>query len=375
MKKIRFYVTVITLAVIVSLCAGCGKKSKDNDTSGVASSTDASDTDSNGPSTKLTLKKDEIGTATDINIYGSTDMVINELTGEWIDKKLYNQRPLAVMINNIDAAIPQSGIATADVTYEMIAEGGITRLMCLFKDYENLPKLGSVRSSRQYFVEVANMHNAIYAHIGYSPLAKKEINSSGINNLDGLTGVVSSVMYYRDNSRYAPHNCYTDGKKIIAGIEAAGYSREYTKANDKMLNFNSEDTALKDGETANTVTVGYNSWYVPYFEYNADEKVYYRYEYGGPHIDEYDNTHLSYKNIIIVCADYTIIDDGRNLLDFESGGQGFYATDGRYIEITWKKDNGVLKYYGADGKEIRLNPGKSFIEIFDDSNMGGLRFE
>lgn len=370
-NKYRFVVAALALSMV--LTAGCGKKKSKDEAVESASSTDAIETEKE--ESIVVSPEKEMKNAGSINIYGKEGMVINELTGLWIEEKLSNQRPVAVMINNIDDAIPHSGISTADITYEMIAEGGITRLMCLFKDYENLPKLGSVRSARQYFVQVANMHNAIYAHIGYSPLGRREIENSGIDNLNGLSGAVSAITYYRDETRYAPHNCYTDGPRIVAGIEEDGYSREYTESHDAMYLFNKEDTKLNTGKKANTVTVGFRSAYKPYFEYHEEDGLYYRFEYGGPHMDEYTNTQLSFKNIIIICADYSTLDNGRNVIDWSLGGIGYYVSDGEYMDITWKKDKGVLKYYDDKGKQIRINPGQTFVEVFDDDHPQDIVFE
>lgn len=374
MKKTKYYVMTTVLAASMLITAGCGKK-KAKEEANTASTTDAI--------TEVTTEQSEIildaaknmRSPKNMNLTYKDGFVISELTGEWIDEKLEKQRPVAVMVNNIDDAIPQSGISGADIIYEMIAEGGITRLMCLFKDYENLPKLGSVRSARQYFVQVANMHNCIYAHIGYSKLGKKEIDSSGIDNLNGLTGAVSAITYYRDHTRYAPHNCYTDGPKIVEGIKVDGYSREYTKDNDKMYIFNTEDTKLNSGNVANKAVIGFRAAYKPYFEYNEEEGVYYRFEYGGPHIDEYTDTQLSFKNVVVIFAEYTTLTDGRNKVDFDKGGKGYYITDGEYMEIKWHKDNDVIKYYDNDGNIIKFNPGKTFVEVFKDSQPNDITFE
>ena len=178
--------------------------------------------------------------------------VINEFSGEWIDESLENQRPLCIMINNIVDAMPQSGISQADITYEMLVEGGITRYMCVFKDYSNLSKLGPVRSARHYYVQMANMLDGIYAHVGWSTFAEDQIKASGTNNLNGL---YDSTTFYRDNSRVAPHNCYTDSEKLKQGIAEAGYNTEYTNARRKAFAFNTEDTGLGNGQTATKVTM------------------------------------------------------------------------------------------------------------------------
>ncbi len=361
MKKNKIRSVLITTAIMFAF-SGCGKK-KDKDEE---------------PTTEAAIAieaNESMGPAGDIELVSKEGCVINELTGEWIDESLENQRPLTIMINNISDAMPQSGISDADIIFEMIVEGGITRLMAVFKDYENLPKLGSVRSCRQYYVQVSMMLNAIYAHIGQSWLGQEWLDKTGIDNLNGLGGIPSEVTFYRDNSKYAPHNCYTDGPKLIAGIEGLGYSREYTDRKDNMFKFYYEDTNLGTNLVANKVTLKFSSGYSPRFEYNADEGVYYRFQYGGPHMDEYYNKQLSFKNVLIIFAGYSTYEDGLRDIDWNKGGAGYYATNGEYKAITWKLDNDVIKCYDENGTQLKMNPGKTFVTVFEDTIPDNIIFE
>ena len=364
MKKTRITALLLSIVMTAALLGGCGKKSKSDDT----------DTD-----TKNVI---EIKEATDMHEVGDMKAVhrdgyvISEFTGEWIEERLENQRPVTVMINNISDAMPQSGLSDADIIYEMIVEGGITRLMGVFKDYENLPKLGSVRSCRQYYVQISDMMNAIYAHVGQSWLGEEWLIKTGIDDLNGLSGYASYTTFYRDNTRYAPHNCYTDGPKIVAGIEGLGYSREYTNRHDDMFKFNYEDTPIGSGLKADKVTTKFANGYAPRFEYNAEEGVYYRFQYGKPHMDEYYGIQLSFKNVIIMFAGYSTLPDGLRDIDWDKGGAGYYVSDGEYKSITWSKDsNGIIKLYDENGKQLKMNPGKTFVTVFDDTIPENIIFE
>ncbi|MBQ8413177.1 MAG: DUF3048 domain-containing protein, partial [Lachnospiraceae bacterium] len=300
-------------------------------------------------------------------------MVISELTGEWIDESLEYKRPMCAMINNIIDAIPQSGIGSADIMYEIKVEGGLTRLLCVFKEYEDVPKLGPIRSARHYYVEIADMLDGIYSHFGWSPLAEKEIPALGVDNLNGL--FLDGTVYYRDSARYAPHDVYTSGSLLAEGVATYEYNTEYEKKPEKMFDFYYEDTHLNSGDAANTVKLAY-SHNSPWFEYNVDEGVYYRFQYNQAHIDDQTGEQLTFKNIIVMFAEYESLDSvDHQDVKWDKGGSGYYVTNGEYKPITWKKDNGVLKYYDEDGTQLLMNPGKTYISVFDESYVSGVTFE
>ena len=154
----------------------------------------------------------------------------NHLTGEMsLDKDSANKRPLAVMINNIKISLPQRGISKADVLYETLAEGGITRIMMLVSDYANAGTIGSIRSSRDYFVDFLDNHDALYVHAGGSPLAYAKINYREINNLDGVKGYAGNT-FWRDPERMQTmayeHTLMTSGEGIKAAVDMMKYRTE-----------------------------------------------------------------------------------------------------------------------------------------------------
>lgn len=353
MKKFNKILCVSCATVLMmSLLAGCGKTEEEPVDVG---------------------EKVEMESPEDVTITRD-GMYMSELTGEWIDEELKDQRPIAVMINNVGDAMPQSGIGQADVVYECLVEGGITRLLAVFKDYSNLEKLGPIRSARPYYVRIADEYNGIYVHVGHSDRAVTEIENSGIDDLDGVYGI-GNVFTFRDETRVAPHNCYSNTEGLEAAIEKEGFSTTYDASYSEKFVFNSEDTELTDGTQANKITTAFNSNRKPYFEYNSEDKLYYRYQYGGNQIDDQTNENLAYKNVIIQFALHTPLED--NLIDIimTGSGDGLYATDGKIIPITWKNENGVVRYYTADGEQLKLNPGKTWITMFPDSQKDDIIIE
>ncbi len=306
-------------------------------------------------------------------------MTLNPLTGEWIDDSFENARPIAVMLNNIKAAVPQSGIEKADIVYEVLVEGGITRLMGVFTDYTDLEKLGSLRSARHYYVKLAKEYDAIYVHVGHSTYAVTELQTSGIDHIDGTDGI-GNVFTYRTSDRKAPHNCYTSTEGMLAAFEQEGFTLTHSDTYDseKFL-FNSEDTEMTAGTTANKITTAFNSSRKPWFEYNAEDKLYYRFQYDAEQIDEATGNQLTYKNVIIQFAKHSVLDSEKDLQEIEltGTGEGYYATDGKIIPITWEKqtDSSVTKYYTEDGEQLVMNPGKTWITIFKDTDKDGIIVE
>lgn len=311
----------------------------------------------------------------DMQMVRSDGKVQNNMNGEWVDPEVNERKPIAIMINNIGEAMPQSGIGQADVIYEMIVEGGITRLEAVFTDYSGLTKIGPVRSARQYYVRNAEQLDAFFVHCGTSTLADNELARGKVINLDAM-GAVGNYMTYRDSSRVAPHNLYTSEEGLNDALDYTGYDVNHREGFSPMFMFNSENQDLDNGKTANKITTAYSNYRVPYFEYNSEDKQYYRFQYGDKQIDDQTGEQLKFQNVLILFATTYSVDG--YLMEVEnvgSGAGGYYATNGSYIPITWKEEEGTIHYYTEDGKRLKMNPGKTWITYFDIANQEGVTFE
>ena len=313
------------LVVLFSLC-GCGKKETDGDV--------------NGGVTPESEKKLQI---VDVNS---------------------KSRPYAVMINNNHAAWPQSGVQDAYLVYEIVVEGGITRMMAFYKD-QNTAKIGSVRSSRHYFLDYVLENDAIYAHFGWSDPAKEDIESLKIDNVNGLYDDYT----WRDTSldRAYEHTAFTSIENIKKQVEKKKYRTETNK--DLLLNYSVDEINLNDKEgsiVANNVTIKYSNYQTTSYEYDAINKVYKRSMSGVANTDLVTGQQYTVKNIIT----YKVKDEAhalpklRNLNNIGSG-EGYYITNGYAVPITWEKNarssQTVYKY--KDGTEIDVNDGNTFIQI------------
>ena len=277
-------------------------------------------------------------------------------------------RPYAVMINNNHAAWPQCGLQDAYLVYEIIAEGGISRMMALYKDvYPD--KIGSVRSARHYFIDYAEENDAIFIHWGGSPQAYSRINQ-GINDLDGIALEGSS--FFRDKSlnRAYEHTGFVNLEKAKTYAEEKGYTRDTQK--DLLLNYSAEEIDLStnsEAKPANTVTLKYSDYHTTSYEYDESQKVYDRSMSGKANVDLETGKQYTAKNIIVYkVRNYSLNDGeskGRQDLDNIGSGTGYYISNGYVVPITWEKSShsGQTVYKYENGEKITVNDGNTFIQI------------
>lgn len=290
------------------------------------------------------------------------------LTGEWIPEKIAKKRPYAIQFSNYKTVGNQWGLGEADIVYEALVEGGITRLLGVGQQFKG-KKIGSIRSSRHYFVSFADEYNPIYIHFGKTKYAVSKLQELNIDNLDGTTGI-GNIVFYRDQNIKAPHNAFTSIDGIKAGIKSKGYSKKITQNTKEHYKFHDEVMKLNDGKVANNISLQYSSYMSPYFEYNSIDGLYYRFQFDGAHKDSNNDKQLSFTNVIIQIVDEWDIDkNGYQTMDIEdSSGKGYYITQGSFIPIKWKKKekDKWMRYYNENGDELKINPGKTFISVFPE---------
>lgn len=296
---------------------------------------------------------------------------LSPFTGKWVDADIAGQRPVAVMTENTKVTLPQYGIGRADVIYECPVEGGITRLMAIYQDYSGMEKVGNVRSCRLYYVYFAKEFDAIYYHAGESKYALDVLNSTFIDNVDGITGT-GGKFFYRDNSRKAPHNLYTTSDMIADGIAQYGYETRLEDSYGAHYRFADEDSPnlLSDGADAEKVSLYYANP-KPWFEYNSEDGLYYRFEFGSPQVDALTGEQAAVSNIIIQNCQSSLKDASNGTLDinYKSGGTGKFITRGKSVDITWSResDSSRTRYFDVNGEEIVLNPGTTWVAIVENS--------
>ena len=272
-----------------------------------------------------------------------------------------NKRPIAIMIDNNVGNNAHVGLQDAYLTYEIIVEGGLTRIMAIFKDV-NTSVIGPVRSSRHYFLDYALESDAIYAHYGWSTFAENDIKALGVNNINGLY----DKGYYRNYNIAAPHNVFTSIEDLYNVSTSKGYST--TSNNYNLLNYTPDDIVFNDTIdllTANNVSMNYSYREVRSYTYDATNSYYLRYMNNSPHTDRDSGEVYHYKNIIIMKVNNSTLDSyGRQDLDTVGSGEGYYIANGYAIPITWSKASRSAKthYYYSDN-ELVVADGNTMIQV------------
>lgn len=273
-------------------------------------------------------------------------------------------RPIAVMIDNHDQAWPQAGLNKAYMTYEIIAEGGETRLMALFKGVD-LEKIGPVRSARHYFLDYVMENNAIYVHFGQSPQAESDMKKYSINNINGI--FEDGTTFWRVRDKSAPHNAATSTEKILQSAKNKRYLT--TSREESVLNYVTEEVQLEEGEDAISVTIPHSTLQVVKYEYDEENKVYKRFARNKAQTDWDTGETVTTKNVIITfCDNYTlqdVEDKGRQGLSNIGTFDGYYITNGKAIKIKCIKESrqSKTKYQTLGGRDIEVNDGNTFVNI------------
>ena len=356
MKIIRLL--VLTLAVLIAAASfvSCGG--------------DGAETEETRTSTAEAQTGDE---RPDVNVDFSDiyPEYVNPLTGLEASYDVSSSRPLGVMLNNIYDALPQVGVGDADIIFECLAEGGITRLFALFSEYNDLGVIGSVRSARPYYIDFAQMFDAIYCHAGGSEDAYSELAARGIDNIDGVRGDPLGV-YYRDPQRLQTmsleHTLMTTGEGLINTIEYCSFRTDLREGYEypfTFAEFNKKN--VLDGDECLKIHIPLSFYQTVDYEYDAENDVYLRYQYNmTPHIDGGTGEQLSFTNVIVLfCNTYQYDDYGRLRVETTGDGAGYLASEGKYVPINWHRDgiDGNLKLTLTDETPIVLNRGKTFINV------------
>ncbi len=277
---------------------------------------------------------------------------------------LVQRRPLLVSYDNLNDAWPQSGVSHADFYIEVLAEGRITRFLCLY--YADAPELiGPIRSARPYIVTKAVEHDAYLAHVGGSMQALADIQNYGIADLDGLW----SGAFNRIPPKVAPHNTYATYDDLMAEAENLGYRM----TSEPVFYSFGKEARLKEADDATDVQFSYreaglydNVGYTSSYRYDSKTGQYTRHLNGEVQKDEQDEGTIEVANILVQYASHQVLDDeGRLAIDLYSGGNAYLFRDGKVLPLQWKKDemSNLTTFYYDDGSEVVLAKGKTALHI------------
>ncbi len=300
---------------------------------------------------------------------------VNPLNGLPAEAEIVNNRPYAIMINNIKAAQPQIGISKADLIYEILVEGGITRMMAVFQDVAGAGEIGSIRSARPYFVDIALGLDALYIHAGGSNDAYSKLYSSNIFHLDGVNGGKQDI-FFRDPARKKSmgfvHSLVTTDDLILKHVPTYKVNLEHKSGYECNMSF-SDDVAASGNLTAQTIKAHFSPSKTTTFEYSAETGIYDVSQYGSAYIDGNNQSKISVANVMILRTSINVIPgdkEGRIDVDVTGSGKGVFCCGGKYEEITWSraKSTDQFTFTRADGSELVFARGKTYICIISKND-------
>ena len=302
-----------------------------------------------------------------------TDPSANPLTGlakaDWPE----GMRPLAVMLDNVQAALPQRGLQSADLVYEMVTEGGITRLMAVYSDYTSMPEVGPVRSARDQHVQLMFPLGAMYLHVGGSTYAKALLSQYHYEakSLDGYFQAGALELDAQRNLTAAIEHCWFTSGELFS--QAAAQYRLDTEMDGpqqavfQFVPYVQEPRVLAGGE-ASQLYIRFSSYANSAFRYDAEKAQYVKSQFGAPHLDENTGEAVTFDNLLVLFTDTEKYPGGiLTKVNFAWGGVGWYFNGGRCEPVRWLKGapEQPLRIVSADGAEtpVEVNPGRTYIAV------------
>jgi len=297
----------------------------------------------------------------------------NPLTGLELRTEAIGKRPVAVMVENSPEARPQWGLSSPDVVIEGVVEGGITRMMWLYADAEDIPKVGPTRSARHDYVELAEGFDAIYVHFGGSTYAYDALKKDGVDDIDGM---YDGGYFARDKSRKvaSEHTAYTTGENLRKAISEKGLRTDIKEANASPFVFADVKQTLSGG-TCNSVLAVFSKDYKHTFKYNAEDGLYYNHM-NSSEMKDANGATMAVSNVLILYTGISPVPGSDKHKDWNlSSGTGVYVSNGTYQNIKWSKGTAStptapLKLTDESGAPLKLNTGKMWIGFVPDSNSG-----
>ncbi len=303
------------------------------------------------------------------------------------------RRPMGVMIENHTESRPQSGLSSADVVYETVAEGGITRFLAMFY-CDDSKYIGPVRSARIYFVKLLQGYGQypLYAHVGGANTpgpadALGEIADLGWDHYSDLNQfAVPFPYYYRDYDRLpgvaTEHTMYASTSKLY---EYAAEERGLTEKDKKGKKWDEgfEPWKFVDGKkaaTAETPTISYGFWskfdadnYSVTWTYNPLTNSYDRENGGVAHLDKNTSQPISPTNVVVMFAEESPANDGYEgghlLYDVVSSGKAIFFKDGVAAIGTWEKgDETEMIRFEVGGDEYEFARGQIWVSMIPTGN-------
>ncbi|MCC8181732.1 MAG: DUF3048 domain-containing protein [Clostridiales bacterium] len=371
MKRVIAFFLTLALLFCLAACGDSNTASDDTPTEVVQETSDEEQEAANNAAAEAAEADAEEPEDTD-EVDTTNWEGLNPLTVEPTETYVSANRPVMVMLNNLKQALPQSGNSQADIIYEMLEEGGITRMLAVYQDISAVEgNLGTIRSTRPYYVDLVAGLDGILVHAGGSNAAYEKIDSLGVTDLDALSGG-ASTLFWRDKTRLAAgiateHTMYITASDIVDYLASSSLRTEHEDGFAMQQTF-VEDGTPSDGSAATVITVPFSSYKTGEFTYDASTGKYLVSEYGSAYVDETTGDQVSVTNVIIIMTSISSIagnSKGRIDVTMTGSGIGYYACGGKYIPINWSRtsEDSQYQFTTMSGEQLQLGVGKSYINI------------
>ena len=395
MKKIKAFILAgITAAMLI----GCGS-SKDDDAVVGISIEKLEDVEPIQQQPQEVVEETPVEETVSEDDPPAEGMVRSYFSNEWVNAEVNEKRPLAVMYPINKEAQPQYGLSNVAVFYEIMEEGSMSRQMGIVEDWENLERIGNIRSIRDYFIYAALEYDPIIIHYGGPELYVSGVltgknRPNGVDDVENLNGVGGKAMgsdygaFFRvPEGSTSEHTAFTDGSHVLAAIDKAGYSlthrSEYFEGGPHFTftgytNPNTLDAYSDAVEATEIDMAGCYPVTKSALSYDPEKGVYLKTLYGSAQKDAITGEQLSFANVVIQRT-YHEVRDGNGYLAYQmhdTTNDGYFITKGKMIHMTWEKtsDYSPTTYYDDNGQEITFNTGRTMIFVIQEKGKSFSKF-
>lgn len=296
----------------------------------------------------------------------------NPLTGKTgYNEAAVGKRPAAIVIENSPDARPQWGMKSADIVVEGEVEGGITRMLWLFADYTAVPsKMGPTRSARPSYVKISQWFDGVFVHWGGSASdgpyvgGYETIKKMGVNDLDGMKG---GELFGRDTTRSTAleHRGIIHGDKLAKVLKDKKIRTDIKSEGVTEFKFFDERTELSDKSAVKVNLKFASTTATRVFNYSKKDKKY--------HCNDWEND-ASFTNLLILKSPtdrYTVGKKNTTYVNYQlAGGDGVLVSNGTKLAVTWAISGNKVTVKDKDGKEVKLNVGKTYIGMCSSDDGG-----
>ncbi len=290
----------------------------------------------------------------------------NLLTGE-PELNEAKSRNFAVTINNISQALPHRGISQADLFFEMFVNDYCTRGLALFSNVTQVPAIGSIRSTRYNFTDIAQAYNAVLCHAGGSDEVLRDLRASGVPNM-----LADAPIGFRDNARYKQqgyaweHTLFAKGQSLWDAANTRGFNLELAKDTDYGMRF-AEAATPANGTAASEVKIVFTlngRTKTTTMKYDATLDKYIYNQYNKEMVDETNNEPEAFRNVIVILAN-VVNTNVYHVADLVGSGDGWFACGGKMIPIRWSRssETAPFVYTLTDGSPLIQGIGSTYIAI------------